>query len=105
MKTSFLRISLSLPLLAAGLLGGCLKNQTRGNADAQPGQRAHADAPGASTAGAAGESKNFGDVDAKQQAEKNSPSGASPTPGPGSTGGPGAHDRNTTTTIQPAPKK
>ena len=80
MKTNLFRLSLAT-VLAALLIGGTGCNrQTRGNADADNRSRAASPEEGGatSTAGAAGESKNFGDTQAKQQQDGASPS-ASPT--------------------------
>ena len=79
MNTHSAPTRLVVPLaLAALLLAGCGR-QTRGNADAQE-NRAAAPAEGGatSTAGSAGESKNFGDTRAKTEVDGRSPS-ASPT--------------------------
>lgn len=64
--------------LSAFVLTGCGR-QTRGNADADENRATTpADGGATSTAGSAGESKNFGDTRAKTEVEGRSPS-ASPT--------------------------
>jgi hypothetical protein len=64
--------------LAASTFAGC-NRQTRGNADADNQSRASAPPDGgSSTAGSAGQAKNFGDTRAKTQQDGTSPS-ASPT--------------------------
>jgi hypothetical protein len=104
MKSS--RASL-LPLAAALLLLGAFSSgcsrQSRGNADAQPGGKAAADGPGASTQGSAGQAKDFGDTDAKKKFDEASPEGRS-TVGTGSTNGPGARERKDVTIERPAPQ-
>lgn len=80
MKTNSSKLFLAAGL-AALIVGsaGC-NRQTRGNADAENRSRAASPQEGGatSTAGSAGESKNFGDTRAKQQQDGTSPS-ASPT--------------------------
>jgi hypothetical protein len=76
-------------LFKSGLIGACAcaaitfagcNRQTRGNADAENRSRASTPAEGgaSSTAGSAGQAKNFGDTRAKTQEDGTSPS-ASPT--------------------------
>ena len=80
MKTTFSRAAFPLIFVMAGLaLSGCGR-QSRGNADAMDQSRAASPAEGGatSTAGSAGESKNFGDTRAKTEVDGRSPS-ASPT--------------------------
>jgi hypothetical protein len=90
-------------LLAGGALGvgGC-DGQTRGSSDAPRQSEAKSPAQGGatSTAGAAGDPKNFGDTEAKKASDEQSPAGKSLL-GTGSTGGPGARERQEVT-IQPA---
>ena len=80
MKTNVFKLSLAAGLAALLLAGSGCNRQTRGNADAENRSRAASPQEGGatSTAGSAGESKNFGDTQAKQQQEGHSPS-ASPT--------------------------
>ena len=70
---------LVIPLAIAALVFSGCGRQTRGNADAEE-NRAAAPANGGatSTAGSAGESKNFGDTRKKTEVDGRSPS-ASPT--------------------------
>ena len=80
MKTNTLKLFLAAAMVSALLTPtvGC-NRQTRGNADAENSSRAASPQEGGatSTAGSAGESKNFGDTRAKQQQDGQSP-GASP---------------------------
>ena len=80
MKMHDIRSPLGLFLLAAALVTAGCGGQSRGNADAYEKNRAATPAEGGSTstAGSAGESKNFGDTRAKAQEDGRSPS-ASPT--------------------------
>ena len=79
MNTNLVSHRLVVPLvISVLLLSGCGR-QTRGNADAQENRAAAPTDGGAtSTAGSAGESKNFGDTRAKTEVDGRSPS-ASPT--------------------------
>ena len=71
-------ISILSLALAAVVATGCGR-QTRGNADAQENRAAKpAEGGGTSTAGSAGDSKNFGDTRTKTEVDGRSPS-ASPT--------------------------
>jgi hypothetical protein len=88
---------------AALLFAGCGKNQTRGNADAQPGGSAYANGPGVSTKGDAGSAEKMGDTDAKKANDLNSPAHET-TVGQGSTNGPGANER-TDVTIETQKKE
>jgi hypothetical protein len=78
MKTKLPSVVAVSGLALALLLGGC-GGQSRGNADAIENRAATPAEGGAtSTAGSAGQSKNFGDTRAKAQQDGQSPS-ASPT--------------------------
>ena len=80
MKTNFVR---TLPITAIAVIAlataGC-GGQSRGNADAHDKNRAASPSEGGatSTAGSAGEAKNFGDTRTKTEVDGRSPS-ASPT--------------------------
>jgi hypothetical protein len=91
MNTRIVRSSLAAAVVVL-VLAGC-NRQTRGNADANQQSRAATPREGGatSTAGSAGDPKNFGDTRAKTQEDGQSPS-ASPTgwskdAKPGDTGG------------------
>lgn len=94
-------------LLAGVALAGCTlafagcDGQTRGTSDAPRQSEAKSPSEGGatSTVGAAGDPKNFGDTDAKKAEDEQSPAGKSLI-GSGSTGGPGARERQEVT-IQP----
>ena len=80
MKTKLSQASLGVAALLATLIVTGCGGQSRGDADAYDKNRAASPAEGGatSTAGSAGESKNFGDTRAKTEVDGRSPS-ASPT--------------------------
>ena len=80
MTTKRVRSPLVLVLAVVGLAASGCGGQSRGNADAQEETRAAKPSEGGatSTAGSAGESKNYGDTRAKTEVDGRSPS-ASPT--------------------------
>jgi hypothetical protein len=93
MKTNPGKIFMTAALAALIVGGTGCNRQTRGNADANAQSRAASPQEGGatSTAGSAGESKNFGNTRAKQEQDGKSPSaspsGVSKDAEPGQAGG------------------